>query len=487
MASAAAPRAASPAVVRADAVPQLRPVPPGGGWDTVLEVLVEVPAAAGAAARTALDRLRDACSGDGGAPVAFAEAAAGMRVRLQPEGCDAPGPFAAAVLRRDADSLLLRWEPPERGGPPPGSLGIWQPAAADAQAAGATWAPGSALPAMERRGYRERVCRRAWWDGGADPRVCPVMGDHMPREIDVRAAATGSGNSQAFELAVGGLSAARRKRLGVVMATDAVKRTDIRQADVLQVKKIFDEIDDDKSGYLSLRELISFSVANPRAIPNSVFKNLVTDDDGRVHFKELLHCHFPKCSDKTVQRAIDQWAPRQDVESLDQLEEESKEEIRQIFSVFRPGFVSDFQVFDVVPGGGEGRRRPPTCAPVREPALTPAGMRHHLPVGRTGLTDVDVETLFASVDRDAGGTLGEDEFMLLLKEYFVNAQKGIGLYSQVPRRDVRWGRIFPAAGGKGGPDEYFMPPYFWDTFPPAPRPMRDLSSPHHPQQQAQQV
>eukprot|EP01065_Artemidia_motanka_P009172 TRINITY_DN14687_c0_g1_i1.p1 TRINITY_DN14687_c0_g1~~TRINITY_DN14687_c0_g1_i1.p1 ORF type:complete len:891 (+),score=193.56 TRINITY_DN14687_c0_g1_i1:41-2674(+) len=214
-----------------------RRVPRGAGWGIVLDVVVEVPSGNADAALHALQDMRP------GGTLDFRDVHAEQCVQMYPEAVRGPLPFNGVVLQREQDAVVVRWASPKLGGPPP---------------------PHSSVTKE----------RRAWWDSDGAPTLRIVLGGYECTSIAVTAAETGSGFSQKLELAVGGLSAARRRRLGVVIDTDAMKRTEIRQENVVQVRRIFDEIDADKSGVLSLRELISFSVANPRAIPNVVFKNL---------------------------------------------------------------------------------------------------------------------------------------------------------------------------------------------------------------------
>eukprot|EP00756_Hemistasia_phaeocysticola_P065640 Hpha_TRINITY_DN8696_c0_g1::TRINITY_DN8696_c0_g1_i1::g.168730::m.168730 len=258
-------------------------------------------------------------------------------------------------------------------------------------------------------------------------------------------------------------NAARGGRGGMVVG--ALKRTDVREDDVLQVRRVFDEIDEDKSGVLSLRELISFSVTNPRAIPNVVFKNLVTDEDGQVTFEELLRCHFPKCSAATIKEAIERWAPQTEGEETEYLAEEAIDEIRQIYSVFRPDFEWDYGVFtDEDEARPQQRRvREVPAGGSHQPQLTASELAIHL--CRTGLSAEEVKRC---IPEDGPGTLSEEDFIGLMREYYVTERRGIGLYSlQSHTKNIRWSKLFPAAsGGKaGGPEDYFKPPYFWPLSP----------------------
>eukprot|EP01064_Diplonema_japonicum_P016362 TRINITY_DN24375_c0_g1_i1.p1 TRINITY_DN24375_c0_g1~~TRINITY_DN24375_c0_g1_i1.p1 ORF type:complete len:625 (+),score=80.52 TRINITY_DN24375_c0_g1_i1:40-1875(+) len=140
--------------------------------------------------------------------------------------------------------------------------------------------------------------------------------------------------SPTLEVATGGLRTARRRRLGVLLERDSSKRT-IREQDVLGVKKVFDSIDSDKSGFLSLKELISFSAARPRAVPNTVFKYIVAEGD-KVGFLELLHCHFPKCTLAAVQNAAEQWCPKPVVDQPPPMSSEIANAIGEVFQSFKP-------------------------------------------------------------------------------------------------------------------------------------------------------
>ena len=114
--------------------------------------------------------------------------------------------------------------------------------------------------------------------------------------------------SAKLQMSLGGMQTIRKQQLGPILDHDGAKRTVVYEEDVRRVKRIFDAMDSDKSGYLTLHELVKFSAAHPTAIPNRVFRFVVGDGE-RVGFLELLHCHFPKCSVGTLQSAIDKWSP----------------------------------------------------------------------------------------------------------------------------------------------------------------------------------
>ena len=142
-----------------------------------------------------------------------------------------------------------------------------------------------------------------------------------------------------------GRVAGSNKRLGVLV-TDTANRAVVREEDVKHVKHVFEAIDYDGSGYLSLKELISFSAAHPKAVPNSVFK-YVGAGSAHIGFPELLRCHFPKCSMDHIENAVEQWCPQNEAEPALTLSPETLKEVCAVFEALdkdKKGYLTDAQV-----------------------------------------------------------------------------------------------------------------------------------------------
>eukprot|EP01060_Flectonema_neradi_P036344 TRINITY_DN6966_c2_g1_i2.p1 TRINITY_DN6966_c2_g1~~TRINITY_DN6966_c2_g1_i2.p1 ORF type:complete len:694 (+),score=129.34 TRINITY_DN6966_c2_g1_i2:58-2139(+) len=152
--------------------------------------------------------------------------------------------------------------------------------------------------------------------------------------------------SSKLQMSLGGMNTTRQKQLGPIVDHDGAKRTVVREEDVKRVKRVFEAIDTDKNGYLTLHELIKFSASHPNAIPNRVFRVIVGDDE-RVGFLELLHGHFPRCSLTSLQSAIDKWCPPEVYVPVSTIPQPVVCEITNIFNTFdieRKGFITPQQL-----------------------------------------------------------------------------------------------------------------------------------------------
>jgi hypothetical protein len=224
---------------------------------------------------------------------------------------------------------------------------------------------------------------------------------------------------EAFEAAHEQSSAAQDQPSGLKNPRDdGNPRTAITQAQFLKVKAIFDDIDQEGEGKVTLKELLEYSVKNP--IPVKVFMRMTLDTTGVVTLPELVRCYHPQVSLKEVRYAMEVFIPQLQAHWRERLSETSMSEIGEIFALFarRTGSVS---LGDL--------------AAVMEP-------NEHLAMN-------DLKAALGNTDADENYVLEQPEFENLLKDYYIQQQHSstrhptLEFLTAERRIQSVWPRMFP--------------------------------------------
>ena len=76
------------------------------------------------------------------------------------------------------------------------------------------------------------------------------------------------------------------------------------------LRNLFEEIDDDGSGFLELRELLQFRAQFPKRLPENVLHGLKLEQDGRVYLDDFLSTFYPSVSQDTLEQLLATFEPK---------------------------------------------------------------------------------------------------------------------------------------------------------------------------------
>lgn len=103
----------------------------------------------------------------------------------------------------------------------------------------------------------------------------------------------------------------KRLQIKKILAVNDSKNFTYRLKDVRQLKRIFDEIDLDQSGEITIGELASALKTNPHMLEGGFLKLLDKDGDGTITFMELLSSVYPTATqDQLATMSYDVTPPR---------------------------------------------------------------------------------------------------------------------------------------------------------------------------------
>ncbi|KAJ9449581.1 hypothetical protein DIPPA_02871 [Diplonema papillatum] len=234
------------------------------------------------------------------------------------------------------------------------------------------------------------------------------------------------------------LTAALRSRAGGRQRKDATgelaaKQASLTEGDVLAVKRVFDAVDADDSGLLTLKELIKYSVSRPKAVPDVVFRHVVGEGD-KISFPELLRCFYPRCTPQTIQQAIQTCGSKVDPE--------------QPPSAPSPGILKEVRdVFRQLDRADSGH-------------LTVAQVKSRLFAADASVTEADLRRMFVK-DKAAADSqpVTLSAFSAALAPMFASASAMAPLEAicQKSRKSTRitWDNLFP----NGSATKYLKSPY----------------------------